>query len=125
MVNLRPLLLLLSLLAMSTVASCSGLNPLGLLSGGTNVAANTQLGKNNLQSIGTTKITGDQKISNPQSSDIRQTQNDSKVAAEKVGTVVVQERDNFMFFVLLICFIAWSYFLYLLPSPDQLWRKKK
>ena len=43
------------LLALTFTAGCSGLNPLSLLSGsGTNVAANTQIGAENSQSIGST-----------------------------------------------------------------------
>jgi hypothetical protein len=47
MVKLTALLLTITLLG-----SCSQLNPLAFLSGGTNVAANTQLGKENNQTIG-------------------------------------------------------------------------
>ena len=43
-------LLVATLLA---TASCSGINPLGFLSGGTNVAANTQVGRENYQGINT------------------------------------------------------------------------
>lgn len=51
--RLRVLPLVLGLVALSTTASCSGINPLGFLSGGTNVAANTQVGRENYQGINT------------------------------------------------------------------------
>ncbi len=45
--------LLLLLLAFTLTVSCSNLNPLKLLTGsGPNVAANTQIGKNNNQTVG-------------------------------------------------------------------------
>ncbi len=51
----RPLRLLLLLSVLTVTPSCSGLNPLSLLSGsGTNVAANTQIGKENIQTVGVT-----------------------------------------------------------------------
>jgi hypothetical protein len=40
------------LLATLLLSSCSQLNPLSFLSGGTNVAANTQVGKENNQTVG-------------------------------------------------------------------------
>ena len=51
----RPLRWLLLLSVLTVTPSCSGLNPLSLLSGsGTNVAANTQIGKENIQTVGVT-----------------------------------------------------------------------
>jgi hypothetical protein len=51
----RTLLLLLVLTG--TVSSCGPINPLSSLTGnGTNVAANTQIGKTNTQTIGTTRV---------------------------------------------------------------------
>jgi len=50
MVKIRTLSTLLT--ATLLLSSCSQLNPLSFLSGGTNVAANTQIGKENTQTIG-------------------------------------------------------------------------
>ena len=54
MVRIRTLSTLLAIaLLTTTLSSCSQLNPLSFLSGGgTNVAANTQIGKENTQTIG-------------------------------------------------------------------------
>ena len=70
------------------MAGCS--NPLDLLMGGTNVAANTQVGKTNTQTIGTTKNL-EQSIVRPQARDIKQTSDTNKVSADRVETVVVNE----------------------------------
>ena len=76
---------------------CSGIllmvgcsNPLDLLMGGTNVIANTQVGKTNTQTIGTTKNL-EQSIVRPQARDIKQTSDTNKVSADRVETVVVNE----------------------------------
>lgn len=51
----RSYLLLLPLLAFISITGCSSLSPLGSLAGsGTNVAANTQIGKTNTQTVGQT-----------------------------------------------------------------------
>ena len=70
------------------MVGCS--NPLDLLMGGTNVAANTQVGKTNTQTIGTTKNL-EQSIVRPQARSIKQSSDTNKVSADEVETVVVNE----------------------------------
>ena len=48
--------LFITILLILTISSCSSISPLGLLTGGgTNVAANTQVGKENVQTVGVNK----------------------------------------------------------------------
>lgn len=86
--SLRTLRWLLVCSGILLMVGCS--NPLDLLMGGTNVAANTQVGKTNTQTIGTTKNL-EQSIVRPQARDIRQTSDTNKVSADRVETVVVNE----------------------------------
>mgnify|MGYP007022322617 CR=1 FL=1 len=86
--SLRTLRWLLVSSGILLMAGCS--NPLDLLMGGTNVAANTQVGKTNTQTIGTTKNL-EQSIVRPQARDIKQTSDTNKVSADRVETVVVNE----------------------------------
>ena len=100
------LLLLLSVLMLT--ASCSK-GPLSLLTGGgPNVAANIQAGKTNSQTLGTTKIV-EQKT---ESGDIKSV--DSKVSAESVEKVTVNEAQPW---VILLLILGW-----LLPSPNEIGR---
>lgn len=104
---------------------CSGTQALSLLTGGgPNVAANTQIGKNNQQTIGTSNVNGDQKIVRPQARNIRQSQDSNKVQSEKVETVIVNETPPWLIFIGVILFALWSLLLYQLPSPDQIWKRK-
>ena len=80
--------LLLGCLGILLMVGCS--NPLDLLTGGTNVAANTQVGKTNTQTVGQTNLT-EQSIVRPQARDIKQTSDTNKVSADRVETVVVNE----------------------------------
>jgi hypothetical protein len=92
----------------SLLLGCSSL-PLGLLTGGgPNVAANVQAGKTNSQTLGTTKIV-EQKTN---SGDIKSV--DSKVSAEQVERVTVNEAPVWM---VLLLIIGW-----LLPSPNEIAR---
>ena len=78
--------LLLLLLVLTSIPSCSK-GPLSLLTGGgPNVAANIQAGKTNSQTLGTTKIV-EQKT---ESGDIKSV--DSKVSAESVEKVKEKKR---------------------------------
>jgi hypothetical protein len=100
------LLLLLSVLMLT--ASCSK-GPLSLLTGGgPNVAANIQAGKTNSQTLGTTKIV-EQKT---ESGDIKSV--DSKVSAETVDKVTVNETQPW---VILLLILGW-----LLPNPNEIGR---
>jgi len=100
--------LLLLLLVLTSMPSCSK-GPLSLLTGGgPNVAANIQAGKTNSQTLGTTKII-EQKT---ESGDIKSV--DSKVSAESVEKVTVNETQPW---VILLLILGW-----LLPSPNEIGR---
>ena len=100
--------LLLLLLVLTSMPSCSK-GPLSLLTGGgPNVAANIQAGKTNSQTIGTTKIV-EQKT---ESGDIKSV--DAKVSAESVEKVTVNEVPPW---VILLLILGW-----LLPSPNEIGR---
>lgn len=104
------------------MAGCSG--PLDLLTGGgTNVAANTQVGKTNTQTLGQTNLT-EQSIVRPQARKIKQSADTNKVSSERVETVIVNETPPWLIFIGVILFALWSLLLYQLPSPDQIWKKK-
>jgi hypothetical protein len=106
--------LLLLLLVLTSTASCSKVNPLSLLAGGgTNVAANTQIGKTNTQTLGTTNNT-EQKLSVNQTDRVRQSSDTNKVNADKVETVVVNEVPAW---VILLLVLGW-----LFPSPNEIGR---
>ena len=84
--SLRSLLLLL---ALTSTAGCTG-NPLSLLTGGgPNVAANTQLGQQNTQTIGSSE-TVKTDIKDVQG-DVVQSNDRQSVKADRVETVVVNE----------------------------------
>jgi len=115
-----PVVLLVSTLFL---ASC-GASPLNLLSGGgPNVAANTQVGKNNTQTVGTTEVK-EQKLVRPVArGDIQQSSSTNKVQADSVETVVVNELPVWAVALGLFGFIMWSYLLWKLPTPDRIWSK--
>ena len=123
--NLPSGRLLCLLLVLLCLTNCSKLNPLDLLSkGGVNTAANIQAGATNSQTVGTTQIV-DQTVKNASGSTITQTRDTTKVKAESVEKIVVNETNPMVFGTLILLFIIWSYFLYKLPSPDQIWKKTK
>ena len=104
---------LLLLVLMLTVSCSKG--PLSLLTGGgTNVAANTQAGKTNSQTIGTTNNIAPTVSVRPNArvDTIDQSNSTSKVATETVETVVINEVPAW---VILILVIGW-----LLPTPNQI-----
>lgn len=106
--------LLLLLLALTSIASCSKVNPLGLLTGGgTNIAANTQIGKTNTQTLGTTN-NAEQKLSVNQAERVSQANDSNKVKADKVDNVTVNEVPAW---VVLLLILGW-----LLPSPNEIGR---
>lgn len=100
------------MIALLSLASCGG-GPLSLLTGGgPNVAANVQAGKTNTQTLGNTSIT-ENRIIRPQARTIRQ--GDSRVTADEVRTVVVNESPMWL---ILLAVIGW-----LLPSPGEIGRQ--
>lgn len=105
--------LLLLLLVLTSTVSCSS-GALGLLTGGgPNVAANTQVGKTNTQTIGTTNNV-EQKLENPVANTIRQSNDSNRVQADSVQTVVVNEVPAW---VILLLVLGW-----LCPSPNEMGR---
>lgn len=85
----RSLLLLLVWIGLVSLAGCSS-NPLSLLTGGgPNVAANTQLGQQNTQTIGSSE-TVKTDIKDVQG-DVVQSNDKQAVKADRVETVVVNE----------------------------------
>jgi hypothetical protein len=119
----RLLLLLLVWIGLVSLTACSG-TPLSLLTGGgPNVAANTQLGQENTQTLGMSDSVDQTVEAETVTGDVKQTKVDAKVEARDVDKVVVNEIDPLLFGTLIFAFILWSYFLYQLPSPDQIWRK--
>lgn len=117
--------LLLLLLALTSTAGCTG-NPLSLLTGGgPNVAANTQLGQQNTQTIGKTEQSSNE-VTVKESDNVRVTQDKQDIKSEKIDAVVVNNTTDPKTFALLVAlFVLWSYLLYMLPSPDQIWKKKR
>jgi len=102
------------LLLTLTLGACSSLSPLSLLTGGgTNVAANVQAGKTNTQNVGTTNNV-EQTLVRPQANTIRQSNDTSKVQADSVQTVVVNEVPAW---VILLLVLGW-----LFPSPNEIAR---
>lgn len=114
--GLRLALPLLLLVSTGMVSSCSKL-PLGLLSGGTNVAANTQIGKTTNQNIGNTQNT-EQKIVRPQARTINQSSDTSEVKADTVDSITVNNIPPWF----IIFFMLWSLFLWELPRPSDIGR---
>jgi len=98
--------------ALLVIPACSGLSPLSLLTGGgPNVAANVQAGKTNTQNVGTTNNV-EQTLVRPQAKTIRQSNDTSKVQADSVQTVVVNEVPAW---VILLLVLGW-----LFPSPNEI-----
>jgi len=107
------LLLLLSLLALSTTASCSQLNPLGFLSsGGPNVAANVQAGETNNQTVGTSKSTVQEIKVEKLEGTVSQTADSNKVNTDTVENLTINEIPVW---VILLLILGW-----LLPTPTQI-----
>ena len=96
------------------LSGCSALNPLSFLGSGVNTAANTQAGKQNNQTIGTstvqefgTQTAQAEKVNNSQGQTTR-------VNATEVQTVVVNEVPTW---IVLLLVLGW-----LFPSPGEMGR---
>jgi hypothetical protein len=98
------------------LAGCGG-GPLSLLTGGgPNVAANTQAGKTNNQTVGKTEIK-EQRITRAEATrDVVQSSDTSRVKADRVETVVVQEYPVW----LIIAFAAALFLDSPLRWPEQI-----
>jgi hypothetical protein len=108
----RLLLLLLVLIGSGNlVTGCKG--PLSLLTGGgPNVAANVQAAKTATQTIGSTTVTGDQKIEGSSGHMVQIQEQQSKIIAENVDKVTINETPIWMIVLLIIGWI--------LPTPNQI-----
>ena len=91
----RSLRLSLVLLVLTFgVSSCGKVNPLSLLgSGGPNIAANTQAGQTNSQTIGTTEVVS-QDVRDSQVETLDQSRDRTQVKAKQVEKVVVENKDS-------------------------------
>jgi hypothetical protein len=110
------------------IAGCGGLNPISLLTGGgPNIAANVDaaMGQEASNNTGVTSTVRPQVRSENNTGTIRQDTSETKVENKDNGTVNINEVSPLLFGTLILCFVFWSYFLYKLPSPDQIWKKKK
>lgn len=111
----RLLVLLLVLMSTLSLTGC-GKSPLSLLSGGAPsiVAPNTQVGKQNNQTLGSSTVQefGETTI---QADKLNSTQNQTtKINANDVQTVVVNEVPAW---IILLLVVGW-----LLPSPNEMAR---
>jgi len=114
--GLSSLLLLLPLVLMLTV-SCDQI-PKFLTGGGPNVAANTQLGKTNSQTLGTTNNVAPTVSVRPNSrvDTIDQRNTTTRVSSDAVETVVVNEYPLWLILVFgVLCG-------FLIPSPGEIAR---
>jgi hypothetical protein len=101
------------LLVAVLLASCSSLNPVGLLTGGgTNVAANTQLGKENKQAV----VTYEEETTTSAGRDVITTEVIKEVEAGPVEELKINN-TNIPPWVLLVLLLGW-----LLPTPSQMGR---
>lgn len=102
---------LLMLVLGNLVTGCKG--PLSLLTGGgPNVAANVQAAKTATQTIGSTTVTGDQKIENSSGHMVQIQEQQTKLVAENVDKVTINETPIWMIAFLIIGWI--------LPTPNQI-----
>ena len=101
---MRPLVYILALVFLLLLLSGCGSLPLGMLGGGTNVAANTQIGRENRQ----TAVSMEERVEAGR--DVIQ----KEVETGQVETLTVNNQD-IPPWVLLIALIGW-----LLPTPTQM-----
>jgi hypothetical protein len=108
------LLLVLPLVLILSLSSCSG-NPLSLLTGGgTNVAANTQVGKTNSQTVGSTENYAPSVSIRPNSrvDSIDQSKTENTVGSSEKVTI-----NNNSLWLIIFALIGW-----ILPSPNEIGR---
>lgn len=105
-----------AILLLMLIGSCSGINPLGFLKGGTNVAANTQVGQNNYQTLGKSETYAPTVSLRPNSrvDTVDQSTTESKVATDRVDSITINEIPAW---VILLLILGW-----LLPSPQEISR---
>jgi hypothetical protein len=107
---------IVALLASSFLLSSCGLSGLPFFSGGgsgTNVAANTQLGKTNNQTIGASESTDQTIRVETLEGTVEQSNDKNKVNTDSVENININEIPPW---VLLLLILGW-----LLPSPNEIW----
>ena len=108
---------------MSTLAGCSGFNPVSLLTGGgPNVAANVQAGKTNAQTLGKSTVI-DQKIVRPQARSIEQSTAETGVRAERVHSVQIEHKDAPWLPWALLGALLFGFTGWVLPTPQDMWSR--
>lgn len=112
--SLRSWLLLLVLIGSTNlVIGCKG--PLSLLTGGgPNVAANVQAAKTAVQTVGSSVVTGDQKIEGSSGHMVQIQEQQSKLTAENVDKVIINETPVWLIIFLIVGWV--------LPSPQEIAR---
>lgn len=109
--------LALILVAFLSLSSC-GTSPLSLLTGsGTNVAANTQIGKTNNQTVGTTTNVSPSASVKATTASVDQSNTSNKTSIEKAEKVTVNENSAWL---IVFALIGW-----ILPSPNEIVRHIK
>lgn len=122
--------LVLSIVLLISLAACTPSSILkgALGGGGTNVAANVPIGKEVNQTLGA-KVSKDNTVTlRPKSrvDTIDQSSTDSKVEAKTVENLTIQTNVPYWFVgVFIFLLIMWSWLLWKLPSPDQIWKNRK
>ena len=106
---------IVALLASSFLLSSCGLSSLPFMGGGsgTNVAANTQLGKTNNQTLGTNETTEQVIKVETLEGTVEQSNDKNKVNTDSVENININEIPPW---VLLLLILGW-----LLPSPNEIW----
>lgn len=104
----------ITLLLTTLLGSCSGISPLGLLTGGggPNVAANTQIGKENKQAV----VTYEKETNTSAGRDVITTEIIKEVEAGPVERLDITN-TNIPPWVMLLLLLGW-----LLPTPSQMGR---
>lgn len=113
----------------ASLTGCVSLSPLKMLSGGgPNVAANTNVGKTNNQTIGTND-TKDQKIEDSSAKTIIQSADENQVSANTIENQMINQIGitplDAVGFTLF--FVLWTWFWYEMPAPRHMraWMSKK
>lgn len=103
----------LLVVALLTLAGCSG-SPLSFLTGGgPNVAANTQLGQENNQTLGISE-SNEQTIVRPQARDISQVSGKQPIVSDNIEKVEVEQTPPWIILLLIVGWLA--------PSPSEIGR---
>lgn len=127
-----PLLVSVSLLSITgcslakDVATDAALSALGVgAEGGIDADLTAQIGKENNQNTALNTNIRPTLRGEGNTGSIKQDTSETKVENNSGGTVTINQVDPLFFATLIGAFLLWSYFLYRLPSPSQIWKKDK